>query len=124
MQHLQSWIRRIATVDDLDSPVTIRDIANAFPGRLRGKRMSYKVVLRYCLRGYRGVKLDSFTLGGRRLSTWRSVLRFIAETNGCVYRGIDTGPSTDPGAAASFLEALGIPARPAWDPLKNEEGVG
>ena len=45
------------------------------------ERVATSTAWRWCLRGCRGVTLESFALGGRRYSTIEAFARFVEQTN-------------------------------------------
>lgn len=45
------------------------------------ERVNTSTAWRWCLRGCRGVKLESFAIGGRRYSTIEAFGRFVERTN-------------------------------------------
>ena len=49
------------------------------PGR-GGRRVNASTVARWCLRGVRGVRLESVVVGGRRYTDRAAIARFIAAT--------------------------------------------
>lgn len=49
------------------------------PGR-GGRRVNSSTVIRWCLRGVRGVRLESVVVGGRRYTDRASIVRFIEAT--------------------------------------------
>jgi hypothetical protein len=53
------------------------DAATFVNKHFRGRKPSVSTVLRWCLYGLRGVKLESIKCGGQRMTTKEAVLRFI-----------------------------------------------
>lgn len=64
---------------------------------------------RWALRGVRGVKLESYVLGGRRFTTREACERFLAALNGLApLKPAVTRPTSRAEAAARRLDEAGI----------------
>lgn len=58
-----------------ETPLSLSEAAASCPGR-----PNITTIWRWCLRGCRGVRLESFVRGGRRFTTAEALERFIAGT--------------------------------------------
>ena len=88
---------------DPSEPVSMMEVARAFRG-------NYHVWLRRALRGTRGVKLESFMVGGRRMTTWGAVGRFLRVLNGDKPETAQRGSSSAirSQVASRFLDEIGL----------------
>lgn len=63
-----------------ERPISIAD-ACKYLGDVTGKRPAVTTVWRWCLKGCRGVRLESVCIGGRRYVTIPAIERFINRSN-------------------------------------------
>jgi len=56
--------------------VAIRDVPKLVPARGNGKRIHISAVYRWLLRGVRGIRLESVTIGGTTYTSTEAVQRF------------------------------------------------
>jgi hypothetical protein len=61
-------------------PMSLAAAARAF-GRLRGRVPHISTVWRWCTKGVRGVRLQSYVVGGTRVVTAEAIDRFLAQTS-------------------------------------------
>jgi hypothetical protein len=59
-----------------DRPMSLPDAA-AYLGRITGQKPHVSTLWRWCLKGCKGVKLESICLGGKRLVTAAAIDQFI-----------------------------------------------
>lgn len=59
-----------------DQPLSLPDAA-AFLGKLTGKKPHASTLWRWCLKGCKGVRLESICIGGKRFVTATAIERFI-----------------------------------------------
>lgn len=60
-------------------PMSLAAAAKAF-GRIRGRVPHVSTVWRWCTKGVRGVRLQSYVVGGTRVITAEAIDRFLAQT--------------------------------------------
>jgi len=63
---------------ELESPVTLRYAARLPQCRRNGKPLHLATLFRWAQRGIRGVKLETVTQGGARVTTAEAIERFFA----------------------------------------------
>jgi hypothetical protein len=63
-----------------ERPVSLRDAARRF-GEFTGKQPHVATVYRWVTHGVRGVKLETLTVAGSRVTTLRAIERFIEATS-------------------------------------------
>lgn len=63
-----------------ERPLTLAEAARTLPGR-RGRPVSQAAVYRWCVRGVRGVKLESVRVGGQLFTTAEALARFLEALN-------------------------------------------
>lgn len=61
--------------------VTLTEATKVFPSR-NGKRTHFTTVLRWCKRGIRGVKLESWRVGGTLYTSLQAIQRFVDALSG------------------------------------------
>ena len=61
--------------------ILLGQAARLIPSRKPGRRVSISCVYRWCAHGRRGVKLESWVIGGTRYTSVQAVARFMAATN-------------------------------------------
>ena len=61
-------------------PMSLAAAAKAF-GRLRGRVPHVSTVWRWCTKGVRGVRLQSYVVGGTRVITAEAIDTFLAQTS-------------------------------------------
>ena len=85
--------------------LTLAEAAARCPGR-----PNLSTVWRWCLRGARGVKLESFMRGGRRFTTAQSLDRFIEACNAtpCLPTVMTATRRREIAAAEQFCQTAGI----------------
>lgn len=76
----------------------LSEAATFIKGQFRGRKPSVSTVLRWCLYGLRGIKLESLKCGGQRMTTKQAVIRFIDRLS-------NPSPSPRPPADESRLAA-------------------
>jgi len=90
--------------------MTIAEVCQLLPGRRHGHALSRCTVLRWMLRGTRGVRLESIAIGCQRLTSREALERFIAAMNPA--HEVSTGPvavaSSGHAEAEKSLDRLGI----------------
>jgi hypothetical protein len=59
-----------------DHLIAIRDVPKILPARCNGKRIHISAVYRWLLRGVRGTRLDSITIGGTTYTSTEAVQQF------------------------------------------------
>lgn len=59
-----------------ERPLNLQDAAN-YIGRLTGQKPHLSTLWRWCLKGCKGVKLDSICIGSKRFVTVSAIERFI-----------------------------------------------
>lgn len=59
-----------------DKPMSLPDAAE-YLGRLTGQKPHVSTIYRWCLKGCKGVRLDSICIGGKRFVTATAIERFI-----------------------------------------------
>jgi hypothetical protein len=59
-----------------DQPLSLPDAAD-YLGKLTGRKPHVSTLWRWCLRGCKGVRLDSLCIGGKRFVTATAIERFI-----------------------------------------------
>lgn len=81
----------------------LSEAATFIKGQFRGRKPSVSTVLRWCLYGLRGIKLESLKCGGQRMTTKQAVIRFIDRLS-----SVTTGqrPQADAQRAAAVKEEL------------------
>jgi hypothetical protein len=62
-----------------DQPISLLDAA-AYLGRITGRKPHVSTIYRWCLKGCRGVLLESICIGGKRFVTATAIERFIEES--------------------------------------------
>lgn len=82
--------------------ITVNDTCKILPGRPHRN-----TVIRWFDRGFKGIRLESWRCGNRRVTTVQAIDKFLAETSGFQN---PNPPSTSPGHryAESKLDAMGI----------------
>lgn len=65
---------------EYERPISLED-ACKYLGNVMGKRPAITTVWRWCLKGCRGVRLQSVCIGGRRYVTIPAIERFINRSN-------------------------------------------
>lgn len=64
-----------------DDPAMSLPEAAAYIGKLTGSKPHLSTIWRWCLRGCKGVRLDSICIGGKRFVTAAALERFVAGTS-------------------------------------------
>lgn len=64
-----------------ETPATLHQIAAMFPGHGDKEQISYHTVYTWATTGVRGVVLETIMLGGKRLTTYQALDRFVQATN-------------------------------------------
>lgn len=59
-----------------DQPMTLLDAA-AYLGKITGRKPHVSTLYRWCMKGCRGIRLDSICIGGQRFVTASGLDRFI-----------------------------------------------
>ena len=82
---------------DLENDVVLalRDVAKRVPPSRRGKRCNISTVYRWCSRGVRGRKLQSWEFGGKRITTVRALEEFCRPVTD------ESAPDAPPTSAAA-----------------------
>jgi hypothetical protein len=104
-------------------PMSLAAAARAF-GRIRGRVPHVSTVWRWCTKGVRGVRLQSYVVGGTRVITAEAIDRFLAQTSeAAAPRGEHASATDEPAfrakrmaeirAARGRLHARCFPARRA-----------
>jgi hypothetical protein len=62
-----------------DQPLSLTDAAE-FLGKLTGRKPHVSTLWRWCLKGCRGVRLESICIGGKRFVTAAALEKFIADS--------------------------------------------
>lgn len=65
---------------EYERPISLAD-ACKYLGEITGKRPAVTTIWRWCLKGCRGVRLESVCIGGRRYVTIPAIERFINRSN-------------------------------------------
>jgi hypothetical protein len=61
--------------------IPLGQTARLIPSRKPGRRVSISCLYRWCAHGRRGVKLESWVIGGTRYTSRQAIARFVAATN-------------------------------------------
>lgn len=91
---------------EYERPISLTD-ACKYLGDITGKRPAVTTVWRWCLKGCRGVRLESVCIGGRRYVTIPAIERFIHRSNQ------PAEPAAPPAATLSKTEAAVLAMRKA-----------
>lgn len=91
---------------EYERPISLAD-ACKYLGDVTGKRPAVTTVWRWCLKGCRGVRLESVCIGGRRYVTIPAIERFINRSNQ------PAEPAAPPAAPLSKTEAAFLAMRRA-----------
>jgi hypothetical protein len=59
-----------------DQPLSLTDAA-AFLGKVTGQKPHVSTIWRWCLKGVKGVRLESICIGGKRFVTAAAIERFV-----------------------------------------------
>jgi hypothetical protein len=78
----------LPVTDDL---VTLRNAGDLCPRRRAGKKPCFATLWRWAVRGCRGVKLETVSVGGTLCTTRAALQTFFQRVTAA--RGIDTSPS-------------------------------
>lgn len=63
-----------------EAAVPVGELPKHIPTARGGRRVNVSTVIRWCLKGVRGVRLESVVVGGRRYTDRAAIARFIAAT--------------------------------------------
>ena len=93
--------------------IPVEDLPNILPKK-RGRKLHYSTVYRWCSRGCRGVKLETFLYGGTICTTPEAITQFFERLN-ATRSGSQPTPTRTPAArrraseaAARELERMGV----------------
>jgi len=62
-----------------EGPISLEEACQYVPG-FRGECAGTGTLLRYCLQGLHGIKLESCRIGGKRRTSYEAIVRFLAAT--------------------------------------------
>lgn len=71
-----------------------------------GRRPHLTTALRWCLKGTSGIKLESWKIGGRRMTTVDAVNAFVAATTAASGPGSGSVAVENPRSNSAHLEAM------------------
>ncbi len=78
---LESSLTMLSLSDLHDDPPMSLPAAAAYIGKLTGSKPHASTIWRWCLRGCKGIRLDSICIGGKRFVTAAALERFVTRTS-------------------------------------------
>jgi len=86
-----------------DRPMSLVDAA-VYLGKLTGKKPHVSTLWRWCLKGCKGVRLESICIGGKRFVTATAIERFVEAST--VSRSVRQEPPCTPAAPTSSATVM------------------
>lgn len=88
--------------------IRLEDVRDYVPSSRRGKKLAKSVVYRWALHGIRGVRLETYKIGGARVTSVEAIQRFVENLNAATYQTPAVSDAARAKKAADELSRRGI----------------
>ena len=94
--------------DISEKQIAIGEVPDHFPSSRKGKKLAKSAVYRWALHGIRGVKLETYKIGGRRFTSVEALHRFVENLNAAAYQAPAVSSAARAKRAADELSRRGV----------------